>query len=95
MGKSVADHSYDLIAVDIFIDDENPTQVESIDFLQDLKRIAAPNTLLLYNRLTYNEKIMQKTRLFFEKNFKFVFNNAIFFELNGNRMLLNHPIPDQ
>lgn len=84
--------SYDLICVDIFIDDAVPTPIESLDFLQALKKRLHSQGLLLYNRLNYTEKIMHKTIAFYEKNFKFVFEQATYIDMEGNRMLLNRPV---
>ncbi len=81
---------FDLIAVDIFIDDITPSQFESIDFLETLKNKLTPNGLLMYNRLIYNKKLENQTHLFYQKTFSTVFENACVIGLNGNKMLLNY-----
>lgn len=81
--------SFDLVIIDVFIDDEIPSNFESVQFLHNIQRVLAPNALLLYNRLTYNSSLKQKTDDFFEKTFKLIFKNATFLNLEGNKMLLN------
>ncbi|MCP4440820.1 MAG: hypothetical protein GY810_18010, partial [Aureispira sp.] len=51
---------FDLIAVDLFIDDVVPSAFETIAFLEALKQLIPEKGLLLYNRLTYNEKFKEK-----------------------------------
>lgn len=92
ISQGVTHPKYQLIAIDIFVDDQTPSAVESIEFLEKLQKWLAPNGLIMYNRLTYNTKLMQKTYDFFEKKFKFVFKAAHFFKLNGNLMLLHRPV---
>lgn len=80
---------FDLIAVDLFIDDIVPSVFESLAFLEALKPLISENGRLLYNRLTYNQKFEKLTTEFFEQSFKKVFPQADFIELSGNKMLLN------
>ena len=80
---------FDLVAIDIFIDDEIPSSFESIDFLNDIKKVLSPDALLMYNRLTYNNRLAKKTEEFFETSFQKVFEEATFLELSGNKMFLN------
>lgn len=84
--------TFDLIAVDIFIDDNIPNSFESIEFLQNVKKALSPNALLMYNRLTYNEKLTARNKAFFENTFKKVFERGDMLSLEGNKMLLNKSI---
>lgn len=81
--------TFDLVIVDIFIDDQVPSSFESVQFLQNIQRVLTPNALVLYNRLTYNEDLKTKTDFFFENTFKQVFENSAFLLTDGNKMLLN------
>lgn len=83
---------YDLIAIDLFIDDITPSIFESIKFLNAVKQRLAPNALLMYNRLTYNDQLADKTEHFFKTKFKRVFKQANQLSLNSNKMLFNKPI---
>jgi len=80
---------FDLVAIDIFIDDQIPSDFESIQFLEAVKKVLTPNGLLMYNQLTYNELLLSKAELFFQKKFKKVFPEAVFLSLSGNKILLN------
>lgn len=84
---------FDLVAIDIFIDDQIPSAFESIEFLENVKKVLSPNALLMYNQLTYNDALLSKTALFFQQKFKSVFPEAIFLSLSGNKMLLNKAQP--
>lgn len=80
---------FDLVAIDIFIDDQIPSAFESVQFLENVKKVLSPNSLLMYNQLTYNDTLLLKTELFFQHKFKYVFPEAVLLSLTGNRMLLN------
>ncbi|CAA6829169.1 MAG: Unknown protein [uncultured Aureispira sp.] len=80
---------FDLVAIDIFIDDQIPSDFESIQFLEGVKKLLSPNALLMYNQLTYNEALLSKTALFLQGKFKSVFPEATCLSLSGNKMLLN------
>lgn len=84
--------TFDLVAVDIFIDDQIPSAFESTQFLEDVKKILSPNALLMYNQLTYNDTLLAKTTFFFQHKFKQVFPEAVFLSLTGNKMLLNKKV---
>lgn len=80
---------YDLICMDIFLDETVPSQFEQEEFLNQLKSLLTPNGLLLYNRLTSTIKNEDKTKLFFNKKFKATFPRASYLDVGGNWMLLN------
>lgn len=80
---------FDLVAIDIFIDDQIPSAFESTQFLEDVKKVLSPNALLMYNQLTYNDVLLSKTELFFQRKFKSIFPEAVLLSLSGNKMLLN------
>lgn len=81
--------TFDLVAVDIFIDDQIPTSFESIQFLENVKKVLSPNALLMYNRLIYKGELEIKNKDFFEKKFKKVFKDADCLSLGDNKMLVN------
>ena len=80
---------YDLICIDIFIDDYVPTQFESSTFLTKIKTLLAPNGLILFNRLYHSAKAQQATDSFYNGTFKAVFPTAGFIEVKQNRLLTN------
>lgn len=80
---------YDLICMDIFEDDQIPDVFESEDFLKVLKDSLTSKGVLVYNRLAYNDSILNKTRVFFQTVFTRVFPQSKSLEILGNWMLLN------
>jgi len=69
----IAEEHFDLIAVDIFLDDVIPDRFTQTSFLENTKNLLRPGGLLLYNRLANTEADLEKTELFFEETFKKVF----------------------
>lgn len=80
---------FDLIAMDIFVDDEIPAIFEKEDFIKRLKLLLSPGGLLIYNRLARTKDDQKKTDSFFTNAFKSVFPTATYLGAGGNRMLLN------
>lgn len=75
---------FDLIAFDVFIDDETAAKFREIAFLNQLKSYLKPNTgWLLYNTLK-NKRTDQ-----FWSDFQQVFPNAQMISTTGNDMLVN------
>ena len=82
------DMQYDLIAVDVFLDDLTPMKFRSIAFLQNLKRLLAPNAFLFYNTMTVSSNAYLESHGFFENRFLPVFSSAEVFQMDSNRMLV-------
>ena len=84
-----AQDAFDLIAVDLFIDNLVPSAFETAAFLQDLNRLLNPDGWLLYNRLSYTPELLERTQQFHQDIFQVVFKEARMLKLGDNRMLLN------
>lgn len=83
---------FDMICMDIFLDNQVPTVFESREFLQDLKALIAPEGWLLYNRLYYNAEMEATTDEFYHKEFQQVFPEGSSIDTKGNKMLIfQHP----
>ncbi len=80
---------FDILVVDLFLDDVVPTQFEALSFLQKTKGLLNPNGLLLFNRLTDTDISISATQLYFEKTFKSVFPEGTYLDVDGNWMLAN------
>ena len=80
---------YDLIAVDLFIDDAVPVAFEQHQFLKNVKLLMHTDAILLFNRLAYNEEHLLKTEDFFNKIFLKVFEEGNMLSVLSNRMLIN------
>lgn len=81
--------TFDLICMDIFLDDTVPTQFESAAFLRQLRSLLAPEGIVLYNRLAAKQQDIDKTRKFYEEEFRTVFPEATYLDVGGNWMLIN------
>lgn len=81
---------FDLIIMDIFVDDRIPEEFEETTFLETLGDLLNENGILLYNRLALEEEDRHQTEAFFEKTFKKVFLKASYFDVKGNWVLKNY-----
>ncbi len=85
----ITEEQFDLIAVDIFLDDVIPDRFTQSYFLENTKNLLRPGGLLLYNRLANTEADLEKTKIFFEDTFKKVFPEGRYLTVGGNWMLVN------
>jgi spermidine synthase len=76
-------HPYDLIVIDLFIDNFVPKKFEKEDFLQNVKRHLSENGLLLYNRLANKD-----TEHFYNNTFKKVYPPGYVLSTKGNHLLV-------
>lgn len=81
--------TYDMICMDIFLDDVVPRKFGSSTFLQNLRERLAPGGLLLYNRLSLTPEDQKETLRFYHERFKKVFPQGTYLDVNTNYMLLN------
>jgi spermidine synthase len=84
---------FDLIAMDVFLDDIIPNNFKIQEFLIAMKDLIEENGLLLYNRLSLTEQDQKDTQSFYESEFLTVFPNGTYLDVGGNWMLMNKPIP--
>jgi spermidine synthase len=81
---------FDLIAVDVFLDEMVPDIFDEADFAARLKEILREDGLIIWNRLAGESKFRQRTETYFSDIFKPVFPEAVYLKMEVNRMLLNH-----
>lgn len=79
---------FDLICMDVFLDDVVPENFESIHYLEQLASLLNPNGILLFNKLAANKKDKKQAAQFFDL-FKKVFPKGDYLDVNGNWMLIN------
>lgn len=80
---------YDLIAVDIFINDLVPEHFESLEFLESLTDLVNEGGLILFNQLGITEKDQKHTTAFYKQKFKQIFPNSYLHQIKGNYILVN------
>lgn len=83
---------FDLIAMDVFVEDLIPDQFLTEAFMVDLKRSINDGGLLIWNHLYHFEKDRKQADFFFAKKFKKIFNQASFIQTSGNKMMFNKNI---
>lgn len=82
--------TFDLIAMDVFVDDVVPPDFEEDAFLEALAACLNPGGLLMYNRLALTDADKERSIAFFEGPFKRQFPQATYFDVKGNYMLLSN-----
>lgn len=83
---------FDLICMDVFLDDVVPPKFTGKQFLEALKDLLEPDGRLLFNRLALSNEDLERTGRFFEQEFKPVFENGTYLDVGGNWMLMNRGI---
>lgn len=81
--------TFDMICMDVFLDDVIPEHFNKDDFLQKLKKLLNPNGLLLYNRLALSDKDLRETKAFYHRHFQANYPNGEYLDVQGNWILLN------
>jgi len=80
---------YDLICMDVFLDDYIPEAFETQAFLHRLRDLLRPGGLLLYNRLASTTRDQSRSGRFYDQAFSPVFPEGALIDVGGNYMLLN------
>ena len=79
--------TYDLIVIDVFIDDIIPDNIQSEVFLEKIKAMMNSKALVLFNCLYQNPKDKVNTKAFYENHFSKVFDNHSALDVSTNLML--------
>ncbi len=85
----ICQQQFDMICVDVFLDDIIPGEFQQIEFLQDCAKLLSHNGLLLYNCLTWTDKDLEETEKFYNNVFSKAFPKAKHLEIFGNWILIN------
>ena len=59
-----SDTQYDMLVVDLFIDDRVPAAAEQAEFLRNAEKLLRPGGHLLFNRLMHTPRLRQQTEQF-------------------------------
>jgi len=85
----VSEQQYDLICMDIFLDDFVPHKFETRAFMQQLEMLLSPNGLLMYNRLAQTKADIQKNEKLLKNIFRPVFPQGGFLPVKDNWMMVS------
>lgn len=80
---------YDLILIDLFVDDEVPEQFNNPEFLRKLNLMLTPGGCLITNRLTFTDKDRNQTAAYWRTVFLEVFPEADFLDVKSNWMMFS------
>jgi spermidine synthase len=80
---------FDLIAVDVFLDDIIPASFEKDEFLSRLAVLLSPEGIVVYNRLSQNKNDIEQNETFYNEHFQCCFPNADVVNMGGNLMMLS------
>lgn len=80
---------FDLICMDVFLDDQIPAPFESEVFLEALRDSIRSGGVLLFNRLAAKPADIASAEAFFQKRFLPVFPEAASLDVENNRMLVS------
>lgn len=80
---------FDLICMDVFLDDQIPGPFQQVEFLEHLRDLLNPGGLLLFNVLALRRLDRKKAERFFAQVFKEVFPEGTFIEVEYNWVLVN------
>lgn len=88
---SVDTAHYDLICVDLFIDDRIPVQFQDVKFLETLSDRLTKDGLIIFNTLAYTESDKNESMSFFKNTFLKVFPKGYLVDAHKNFMLISQP----
>ncbi len=84
-----SEEAFDLICMDIFLDDVTPEPFQQRSFLEKLKERLSPGGILLYNCLYRQEEDKVSTERFYLEVFRKVFPSGGRLDVHGNWILLS------
>lgn len=79
---------YDLILIDIFIDDQIPSAFDNIEFLASIKKILNPAGQVVFNRIYLTGKNKMDTDEYYQTVFSTVFSDTFTIDTHANKMLI-------
>jgi predicted membrane-bound spermidine synthase len=83
------EEKFDMICMDVFLDDTVPTELETEDFLMNLKDMLSEKGILLFNKLAFQKKDKIQALDFYTNHFKRIFTEGGYLDVGGNFILLN------
>lgn len=81
---------YDLICVDIFIDDKIPEIFLTKEFLYLASETLSKNGCILFNHLAHNVSDITQAKAYFNDIFSKVFPEGSYLDVNKNMMMVSH-----
>jgi len=76
--------TFDMICIDIFINDKIPPNVLSYPFLESVKELLAPGGVVLFNHLANKTQERKNGEIFFKNAFQNLFSETELLDVDGN-----------
>jgi spermidine synthase len=86
-----ADEQYDLICMDVFLDQTTAEHFRSTPYVEQLRDLCKENGRVLYNCFTLGDTNRMQAETFFQQIFKRIFPKAVYFQVGGNWILSSRP----
>jgi spermidine synthase len=83
------DDTYNLICMDVFVDDAIPDKFLTHSFVELLKNRLAPSGILIFNCPAFNKNSKKSSLNFYDEVFHTLFSSAVNLNIHKNFMLLN------
>ena len=80
---------FDLICIDIFIDEKIPPSFKTTEFVTRIKELLNPKGIILFNHLGITPSDRKETKTYFDDIFKPIFPNSHLIGVKGNYILFN------
>ena len=81
---------FDLILFDIFIDDDIPSQFQTLSFARKLSQSLTDSGIMLYNRIAMEPDQIMASMEYFDQVYSRVFPSAVILEVKTNWILLSN-----
>ena len=80
---------YDMICIDIFVDDKIPEVFLTTEFLEATKDLLQPSGLLIYNHLAFLSSDVKSAQQYYDNVFSKVFAQSLPLQVAKNMMMIN------
>jgi len=86
---AISREKFDLVAIDLFINDIIPEAAQSKDFLSNIQERLSPDGMVMMNHLALTEADQRRGKAFFETIFRTVFPQSDYIDVDGNYMFIS------
>ncbi len=84
-----SEETFDLICMDVFIDDQIPDSMQNVEFARALRKRLTPAGFVIANHLGLHEKDKAKATRYYNEIFKIVFPGADYMMADNNMMMVS------
>lgn len=81
---------FDIICIDIFVDDKIPEYFQTEEFLLKTKEALTTNGVILFNHLAYTKNDISEAKKYYDAVFKAVFPDSMMIKVHKNYMMVSN-----